>query len=533
MQMKKSEQLRRLIAGPELAFLCEAHNGISAKIVEEAGFSGIWASGLTIAAALGVRDNNEASWTQVLDVAEFMSDATGIPILLDGDTGYGNFNNMRRLVRKLEQRDVAGVCIEDKLFPKRNSLSEAAPQPIAEIDEFCGKIKAGRDAQRDAAFCIVARTEAFIAGWGVKEALRRAEAYRLAGADAIIVHSKKNTPADIELFMKEWGRRHPIIVIPTKYYSTPTERFRQLGISVVIWANQLMRASVKYMQDIAREIHDAQSIAATEDRIAPLTELFRLQGDLELREAEQRFLPARGKTCSAIILAASRGEELSALTETKPKAMLEFHKTPVLHHTIEMFNSLGIMNVAVVRGYRKETIAGANFVTIDNDEHATTRDLYSLYLARERLQGDCLVAYGDCLYKKHLIADLVEHGGDLAVVVDATVRKRSKPMDLVRCSKEYANDFINEGIVLTQVLSGAPGERASGEWTGLLSVSARSAGLVRSTLESMARRPDFKRLSITDLLAELIPKTAISVVYTRGGWIDIDDMRDYEETGRF
>ena len=79
----------------------EAHNGMSAKIVEEAGFKGIWASGLTISAALGVRDNNEASWTQVLEVLEFMSDNTSIPILLDGDTGYGNFNNMRRLVKKL------------------------------------------------------------------------------------------------------------------------------------------------------------------------------------------------------------------------------------------------------------------------------------------------------------------------------------------------------------------------------------------------------------------------------------------------
>ena len=100
----------------------EAHNGLSAKIVEESGFQGLWGSGLSISAAMGVRDNNEASWTQVLEVIEFMSDATTIPMLLDGDTGYGNFNNMRRLVTKLEQREIAGVCIEDKLFPKTNKL---------------------------------------------------------------------------------------------------------------------------------------------------------------------------------------------------------------------------------------------------------------------------------------------------------------------------------------------------------------------------------------------------------------------------
>jgi phosphoenolpyruvate phosphomutase len=142
--MKKTTQLRTMVNSPEMAFLMEAHNGLSAKIVEEAGFKGIWGSGLSISAALGVRDNNEASWTQVLDVLEFMSDATTIPILLDGDTGYGNFNNMRRLVKKLEQRDVAAVCIEDKLFPKTNSFIGGENQPLADVDEFSGKIKRQR-----------------------------------------------------------------------------------------------------------------------------------------------------------------------------------------------------------------------------------------------------------------------------------------------------------------------------------------------------------------------------------------------------
>ena len=143
----------------------EAHNGLSAKIVQEAGFEGIWASGLSISASLGVRDNNEASWTQVLEVAEFMADAATIPILLDGDTGYGNWNSMRRLVKKLEQRGIAGVCIEDKVFPKTNSFVRCATQPLADIDEFAGKIKAGKDAQSDDDFVLVARVEAFVAGW--------------------------------------------------------------------------------------------------------------------------------------------------------------------------------------------------------------------------------------------------------------------------------------------------------------------------------------------------------------------------------
>ena len=180
--MKKTTQLKNLLTSGRTEFILEAHNGLSAKIVEEAGFKGIWGSGLALSAQHAVRDNNELSWTQVIENLEFMSDATSIPILLDGDTGYGDFNNMRRLVQKLEQRDIAGVCIEDKLFPKTNSFIQGEQQELENIETFCGKIQAGKDAQKDDDFCIVARVEAFIAGWGLEEAIRRGEAYRRAGA---------------------------------------------------------------------------------------------------------------------------------------------------------------------------------------------------------------------------------------------------------------------------------------------------------------------------------------------------------------
>ena len=147
-----------------------------------------------MSAQYGVRDSNEASWTQVLEMLEFMVDACSVPILLDGDTGYGNFNNVRRLVRKLEQRGVAAVCIEDKLYPKTNSFIDGNKQELAEIDEFCSRIKAGKDAQRDDDFSIITRVEAFIAGWGLGEALKRAEAYHAAGADGILIHSALSQP---------------------------------------------------------------------------------------------------------------------------------------------------------------------------------------------------------------------------------------------------------------------------------------------------------------------------------------------------
>jgi phosphoenolpyruvate phosphomutase len=293
--MNKTSQLKHLINSHNLMFLMEAHNGLSAKIVEEAGFKGIWASGLSISASLGVRDNNEASWTQVLDILEFMSDATSIPILLDGDTGYGNFNNARRLVKKLEQRNIAGVCIEDKLFPKTNSFIKDKSQSLADIDEFCGKIKAMKDTQLDEDFIVVARVEAFIANYNLSEVLRRAEAYRQAGADAVLIHSKKSDLTEIKSFMGEWNNRHPVIIVPTTYYSTPTKQFHELGIRAVIWANHNLRASVDAMQKVSRQIYQDTSLIEVEEKVATIEEIFRLQGAEELQVAEKIYLPSEKK----------------------------------------------------------------------------------------------------------------------------------------------------------------------------------------------------------------------------------------------
>ncbi len=245
---------------------------------------------------MGVRDNNEASWTQVLDILEFMSDATSIPILLDGDTGYGNFNNARRLVKKLEQRKVAGVCIEDKLFPKTNSFIDGKSQPLADIEEFCGKIRAMKDTQMDDDFAIVARVEALIAGWGMREALSRAEAYRKAGVDAVLIHSNRSDASEIEAFMKEWENRHPVVIVPTKYYGTPTSRFADWGVSMAIWANHNLRMSVHAMQQVSKQIYQDEGLHNVESNIAPIEEIFRLQRAEELRMAEKKYLPKAGRT---------------------------------------------------------------------------------------------------------------------------------------------------------------------------------------------------------------------------------------------
>lgn len=299
--IRKTTQLKQLLLSPQLEFLMEAHNGLSAKIVEETGFSAIWGSGLSISAACGVRDNNEMSWTQVLDTVEYMSDATTIPILLDADTGFGNFNNVRRLVRKLEQINVAGMCIEDKLFPKTNSFINGEQQPLADPVEFAGKIKAAKDTQQDADFCVVARIEALIAGWSMNEALERASIYHEAGADAILIHSKTATPDQVLNFKKKWQDKCPVVIVPTMYHSTPTSVFREAGFSGAIWANHLLRTAITAMQQAAAKIYSEESIAEIEQQIVPVKEIFRLQNAAELQSAEKKYFPAQEKPLTTIV----------------------------------------------------------------------------------------------------------------------------------------------------------------------------------------------------------------------------------------
>lgn len=532
----QNRNLKQLIEFGGLTFLLEAHDGVSAKIVEEAGFEGIWASSLTMSASFGVRDNNEASWTQVLEVVEFMADAVNIPILLDGDTGYGNFNNFSRVVRKLEQRGCAGVCIEDKLFPKTNSLIDSERQELADIDEFAGKIKAGKDNQTDPDFVIVARVEAFIAGWGLGEALKRAEAYRKAGADAILVHSKLNRPDEILAFMKEWGDRLPVVIVPTKYYATPMEVFEKAGVSTIIWANHLMRSAVVSMQLTARQIFEEKSLTTIEERIAPVSEIFRLQGADDLKRREELYLPKRAADTKAIILAASQGKEFRDLTRSDPKTLLDVGGKSILRRTVELMNEVGVKDITVVRGFAKDKIDVPGLQYVDNDEYASTQEACSLEMALKSMKGRTVVSYGDILYKKYVLVNLLESEADITIAVDAEWT-RSKNVgryaDYVICDVPYDKSIFDQDVRLTRVVNSADEGGICGEWIGLICLGEKGTETVQNRL-SRYEGQALKQLRMADLFNDLISGGLdISVQYIHGDWLDIDDLYDLRDAQAF
>ena len=532
----KPRALRELLNSGSLEFIMEAHNGLSARIVEEAGFAGIWASGLAVSAAFGVRDSNEASWTQVLEAVEFMADATSVPILLDGDTGYGNFNNLRRLVTKLESRGVAGVCIEDKLFPKTNSFIDGERQPLADIDEFCGKIRAGKDAQRDPDFCIVARVEALIAGWSVEEALDRAKAYQAAGADAILIHDKARSFDNIQRFAAGWDGSCPLVIVPTKYYSTPTDVFRKSGISLVIWANHTVRAAVTAMQRTVREIRQTETLTGVEDRIAPVSEIFRLQGDPELREAEKRYGGDAGAATHAVVLAAARGEGLESVTEGRPKAMLDIAGKPLLRHLVDVFKQHGLHDITAVAGYCPEAFDVAGVKLVENPAFETTGELASLNCAREHFGDDNLVVYGDLLFRRHVLSDLLETDYPITVVVDSQPRDgHATARDPAWCSAPDDRSVFAQDVTLEHVGSDAPPSRApDGRWIGIMRSRGEGRAWVAEALETLRREARFETAGVPDLLNTLLAAgRRVNVIYITGHWLDVNDLDDLRAAQSF
>lgn len=512
----------------------EAHNGLSAKIVEEAGFRGLWASGLTISASLGLRDSNEASWTQVLDVLEFMADSTRLPILVDGDTGYGNFNNVRRLVRKLGQRGIAGVCIEDKLFPKTNSFI-GERQPLADVDEFCGRIKAGKDSQSDDDFVLVARVEALISGHGMDEALHRAEAYRAAGADAILIHSKLSSASEILAFAKHWEQRCPLVIVPTMYYSTPTDTLLEAGLSNIIWANHNLRASITAMRETSRKIFETRSLTDIEPRVASVKDIFRLVGNAELEAAEKRYLPTRA-TAKAVILAAARGD-LGELTGQRPKCMVDIRGQPLLRRLTDTLSHAGIREISVVRGYGKETVCLSGIKTIDNDRHAETGEVYSLSRATDGIDGEAVVVYGDVLFRDYILDGVMAADGDIVLAVDALAAKMKTPdrvRDLVKADHGFSGHYLDDQPAhLIEMSPSIPLEEIAGEWIGLARFSPQGTAWLREEIALLEAEGQLDGADMPLLLTRIGAKHHVAIHYILAHWLDVDTLADVGDAMNF
>ncbi|MFQ6022610.1 MAG: phosphonopyruvate hydrolase [Acidiferrobacterales bacterium] len=289
--MSKAAQLRANFNELPLTPIIGAHNPLSAKLAEQAGFLGIWASGFELSAAFGIPDASLISMTQHLDMARAINDAVSIPVVADVDTGYGNAINVMYAVEKYEAAGMAAVVIEDKQFPKDTSLLAGGRQELLSIEEFQGKIAAAVAARRDRDFMIIARVEALIAGHGQAEAKCRAEHYVDAGADAVLIHSKSKTPDEIVEFVNVWQRETPIVIVPTAYPQlTEKDIIALKKIKMVIYGNHGIRAVVTALEQVFGQIRNDEGIYNVNKTIVPVARVFELQGVPQMKENEKKYL---------------------------------------------------------------------------------------------------------------------------------------------------------------------------------------------------------------------------------------------------
>ena len=287
--MTNSENLRKRIETKPIVKVGGAYDALSAKLVETSGFDAIWAGSFAISATHALPDASILTMTDFLRVAENMVDSCDIPVIADCDTGFGGPANVSHAVKKYEKAGVAGMSIEDKIFPKQNSLLEGGQNDLLSEKEFVAKILAANEAKNSKDFLIIARIEALISGLGMKEALKRADAYEKAGAGAILIHSKQKNPDEIFEFADSWKGNTPIVVIPTTYDSVKLSDIYEHKIKMVIYANQTLRAAYDAMESLLKEMVVTEKISDIKQKMSSMNEIFDLQEMYDIKNEEKKL----------------------------------------------------------------------------------------------------------------------------------------------------------------------------------------------------------------------------------------------------
>jgi phosphoenolpyruvate phosphomutase len=363
--------------------------------------------------------------------------------------------------------------------------------------------------------------------------MRRAEAYHAAGSDGILIHSALSTPNEILAFKHEWGDRSPVLIVPTKYYSTPTEVLREAGFSIAIWANHLLRAALPAMQRCAETLMREQNLLSIENDVAPVKEIFRLQGASELQDAEARYLPQKNREARAIIMAASRGGALGDLTSKRPKTMVEVRGQPLLAHIVGAYNDAGLRNITVVRGYLPDTVNLPALRYVDNTDYASTGELQSLACALEADSSDedeLYVSFGDVLFKRYILDVVAEPEDDFVIVVDTNWQgsvNLGRAADYVSCTEPHSRHAYYHEVYLEEAGETLADATRHGEWIGLLRVSKAGMPVLRDAVAELTAAPGNRQAKMYALLNELVRRGhRPRVVYTTGHWLDIDSLDD-------
>lgn len=545
--MTKARKLRELMARPGPIVIIGAHNGLSGKIGEEAGFEGLWASGFEISASYAVPDANILTMAENLSVAQMMNNSTKIPVVADCDNGYGNAINVIRCVEEYERAGIAAICMEDNVFPKRCSFYAGVKRELSPVEEHAGKIRAAKATQKDPDFVVIARTEALIAGWGMEEALMRGRAYADAGADMVLIHSKSKDPDEVMSFAKQWDRPNtPLVCVPTIYKGTTVDQLHAAGFKLIIFANHAVRSSIKAMTETLTTLKREMYTGSVEDKVVPLDRVYQLVGVDKMKTEETSFMPSESPGVTAVILCAGQSQGLLPLTEELPKPMLDIKGKTILERQIDVLNACGIKDVAVVRGYKKDAIKLPNARFYDNDEFATTNEAFSLFRAAKELKGPFLFLYGDILFERSHLEKLLKSPADVSIVVDRAYGETGRPEsnrgtpDLVvlKDAQESGYRFLGAEAPhqVAKVGRTITAASANGEFVGMAMFTAKGARTLTDCYQQLSETQkgnfheadSLRHASFTDLVQELIDRgNEVRAIDVYKGWLEIDTFEDY------
>jgi phosphoenolpyruvate phosphomutase len=552
--MTNGAKLRAALKRPGALKIVGAHDALSARLIERAGFDGVWASGFAISASLKcIPDASFITASEQLDVERNIVEAVSIPVIADCDTGYGNALNVMRTVNDRERAGVAAICIEDNVYPKRCSFYAGVRRELIPIEEHCGKIRAAKAAQIFPEFMVIARTEALIAGWGQEEALKRAEAYADAGADAILIHSKSKKFDELKAVYQLWSGRVPLVVVPTIFDQTTATEMEEAGAKIIIYANQPVRAAIRAMTDALDLIKKDTRPGAANDRIVTLPEVYDIVGVPQMEQDEKQFLPVGSERITAIIAAAGFEKQLLPLIEDKPKCLLDIKGKTILDRQISALNECDIKEIALVRGYKKEAISLPNIRYYDNDRYEETGELVSLFCAENELKGRTIVLYGDIIFDTSILEKLLKSPADIALVVDLAwfdqEQRNAQPThlnpDLVSLAvppgKSYLSRFVmpegeHQVVKIGQQL---PHELAHGEFIGMAMFSEKGTQALCECYHRVHKQhqsspfqesASLAKASFTDMLQELIDQGyRIQAVPIFKGWMEVDSFEEYQK----
>ena len=537
----KPKILRNLFK-KKLVRIVGAHDGLGAKLIGESGFDGVWASGLEISASYGLPDANILTMSEYLERAIEMNEATTLPVIADCDTGYGNVNNVIHMVEKYEKAGIAAICIEDKLFPKVNSFIEGR-QDLADVEEFCGKIRAVKNTQKNPDFMIIARVEALIAGWGMKEALKRANAYAESGADAILIHSKKKDNKEILEFCKNFKKQIPIVVVPTTYPNFNEKEMPKHGIKLVIYANHILRSTIKAVSKTLEILNKTGELASIENHIVPLSKVFELQGMTTLKNNEKNYLKTNMSDTQILIPAAGSPpkniEKLKKIdkfiAKNYPVSLIKIRDKSILEMNIDTAKMNNIDKFKIIVGYKSELFNNykkiKNLKVIKNLNYSKTSQIDSIIMGLDP-NLNSIIIFSDIIYEKEILQRIISRDDDISLVIDVINQNSSDFCDMTITQKKP----IRDGRILTQhraniiekIQKGLDLKKSNYEFVGISYFSKKGTKTLINEYQKLKKTS--KNLDFNTLINHLIKKNIkVNAIEINGGWMEIRSKKQFEQ----